>query len=263
MTILTKDKRVIEFGGKRLSLGDLWLTEWIKPECYAVSNDAINKIIAKVTQLSKDSPSEFSNALQNIGYGNLLVKTAWSIVNTQIRYRYDSDLFNVVDFWMLPFECWKIGFGDCEDTAILLTSIVERLFSIVGEFQRETVKPECYIVIGYVSQAGNWYGHGYVLYRDTAYPLTAEWQVFETTMESEVSWNFFLRWYPDFYLPVYWFNSRQAWRIDRDYMQLNLSKDYVDRYSSLINSMIAYVETATPTPQKWVHKTVRPVKAKI
>jgi len=73
--------------------------------------------------------------------------------------------------------------------------------------------------------------------------------------------NLWLVWTKDVYIPVYCFNQYDSWRIDRDYAKLGLTQDYVNKYRDLINSMINYVEAGVRVKEKWVHKTVRPVKA--
>jgi len=265
MSFVAKRKRVVKPEGKpEVDLGVYRLREWLQPECYAVAKELLDKVMGKWLSLSLD---EQSAATRDVGFGNALVKLAWNIVNTEVRYRYDADLFSQSDFWMMPSEVWAMKIGDCEDSSMLLASTILRLFDVVGDFsyswwQRLFAKdaPNCQVWIGFVKEGGFWYGHAWVAYCNPKYAFSKDWLILETTLESEVPMNLWIVWSKDIYLPVYLFNQFDSWRIDRDYGKLGLTKDYVDKHKNLIDAMINYVEAGVKTPQKWVHKTIRPVK---
>lgn len=54
-------------------------------------------------------------------------KTAHAIqrfVVESFQYKYDKETSNVPEFWQFPFESLQSGVGDCEDGAILMTSLM-------------------------------------------------------------------------------------------------------------------------------------------
>jgi hypothetical protein len=118
MSFVAKRKRVVVVNGKELDLGTYYLRDWLQPSCYAVANQLVGKVMDKWSSLT---PEQQQDAIKTVGFGNALVKSAWNIVNTEIRYRYDEDLFNQADFWMMNGECYTMGFGDCltGDTEII------------------------------------------------------------------------------------------------------------------------------------------------
>jgi hypothetical protein len=264
MSFVTKRKRVVVVGGKELDLGVYWLRDWIQPQCYAVEN-LIDKVMDKWDALG----SQQLDAIRNVGFGNALVKLAWNIVNTEIRYRTDEDLFNQADFWLFPSEVYGgLMAGDCEDSSFTLASAVLRLFEIVGDFQLSWWSrwfnrdaPNCQVWLGFVYQGGQYFGHAWVSFRNPKYQFSKGWLILESTFEDEVPMNLWIVWTKDIYIPVYMFNQYDSWRIDKDFAKLGLTQDYVDKYRDLINSMINYVEAGVRMPQKWVHKRIRPVKA--
>jgi hypothetical protein len=263
MSFVTKRKRVVVVGGKELDLGTYYLRDWLQPSCYVVANQLISKVMDKWSSLT---PDQQQDAIKTVGFGNALVKLAWNLVNTEVRYRYDEDLFNQADFWMMPSECYTMGFGDCEDTSFLLASAVLRLFEIVGDFQYSWWSrwfskdaPNCQVWLGFVYQDGQYWGHAWVCFKNPKYQFSKDWLVLESTYESEVPMWMWIVWNKDQYVPVYMFNQFDSWRIDRDYDKIGLSKDYIEGRKQLIDSMISYVETGVRMSQKWVHKTVRPV----
>jgi len=123
MSFVTKRKRVITVAGKELDLGTYYLRDWLQPQCYAIQ-ELLNKVMNKWSSLG----AQQQDAIKNVGFGNALVKLAWNIVNTEIRYRYDDDLFNQADFWMMPGECYTMKFGDC----------------LTGDTEIVTLKDGCY-----------------------------------------------------------------------------------------------------------------------
>jgi len=63
-------------------------------------------------------------------------------VGTNIKYEYDQTQFNTIDYWQFPLETIKSRKGDCEDSAILLCSLLrsegwkpEDVFVVVGEVE--------------------------------------------------------------------------------------------------------------------------------
>jgi len=156
---------------------------------------------------------------------------------------------------------------NCEDSSFLLASSVLRLFEIVGDFQLSWWQrwfsrdaPNCQVWLGFVYQDGQYWGHAWVCFRNPKYQFSRDWLVLESTFEDEVPMNLWIVWTKDIYIPVYCFNQYDSWRVDRDYAKLGLTQDYVDKYKSLIDSMVNYVEAGVRMPQKWVHKRIRPVK---
>jgi hypothetical protein len=264
LSFVAKRKRVISVAGKELDLGTYYLRDWLQPNCYAVANQLVGKVMEKWSSLT---PEQQQDAVKTVGFGNALVKIAWNLVNTEVRYRYDEDLFNQADFWMMPAETWTMRFGDCEDTSFLLASSILRLFEIVGDFQLSwwyrwfnRDAPNCQVWLGFVYQDGQYFGHAWACYRNPKYQFSRDWLVLESTYESEVPMNLWIVWTKDIYIPVYCFNQYDSWRIDRDYAKLGLTQEYVEKYRGLIESMVNYVESGVKMREKWVHKKIRPVK---
>jgi hypothetical protein len=264
MSFVAKRKRVITVAGKELDLGVYRLSDWLQPDCYAVAKELMDKVMDKWNSLGG---SQQADIIKNVGFGNALVKLTWNLVNTEVRYRYDEDLFNQADFWMMPSECYTMKFGDCEDTSFLLASSVLRLFEIVGDFQYSwwyrwfnRDAPNCQVWLGFVYQDGQYWGHAWVSFRNPKYQFSKDWLVLESTYESELPMWMWIVWNKDQYVPVYMFNQYDSWRVDRDYDKIGLTKDYVDGRRQLIDAMVNYVETGVRMPQKWVHKRIRPVK---
>jgi len=83
------------------------------------------------------------------------VRNAYYWVSWNIRYMWDRDRWGVDDYWQLPSTTIKLGTGDCEDHAILLTSLLRAL-----GLSRDNV----HLVFGYLEDllTGKIYGHAWV-----------------------------------------------------------------------------------------------------
>jgi PKD repeat protein len=55
------------------------------------------------------------------------MEAAYYWVSWNIRYMSDRDRWGVPDYWQLPSTTIRLGTGDCEDQAILLTSLIRAL----------------------------------------------------------------------------------------------------------------------------------------
>jgi hypothetical protein len=165
------------------------------------------------------------------------------------------------------FAAGDVFVHNCEDTTFLLTSAVLRLFDVVGDLQMGWWSrwfggdaPNCFACIGFVKIGGDWFGHAFALYRNPKYQFSKTWLTLETTWDFEVPMNQWLVWNKDSYVPIYFFNKFDSYRLDRDYTVLGVDKAYVNQYWGLIDTMIKYVETGVKTPHKWLHKKIRPAK---
>jgi len=138
----------------------------------------------------------------------------------------------------------------CEDSTFLLVSAVE------GFLKTIRTENKIYACLGFYIDpyTGQIYGHGFPLYKAEFYDGFL-W--LESTFESAVSQSVWYAWTPQYLVPVYFFNSSEAHRIDKDYRLLGLDEKYVDAHKDLIKIMIDYVEYGKWTPQKWMHKGKR------
>ena len=249
MRVVTRRKRVLHVNGREVNLGTMYLDDFICPKCLAAF-EVEGKAWERVIQFYRDDYKAFSQLFEKEGIDNLLIKEVWNVVNTAIKYRYDTDLMRVADFWLLPNETWSMGVGDCEDTTFLLASVIEHI--VKNPFE-PSFKAEYYAVIGFYRDLNNnFYGHGYVIYRSKR--IYDGWLWIETTFEDPMPQGVWLIWDPERLIPVYFFNKLNTYRIDRDYQVLGLSKDYVDRFRRYIDIMIDYVEMGKELTIKWMHK---------
>lgn len=58
---------------------------------------------------------------------NVRAKAALWFVQCAISYAHDSDLYGTENFWAFPVETLYLHRGDCEDTSVLLASILEAM----------------------------------------------------------------------------------------------------------------------------------------
>lgn len=110
--------------------------------------------------------------------GGNFIKDTQNFIHSQIRYKSERG-----DFWKFPTETLE-GHGDCEDSSILLCSIL-----------RNYIPPEEVYVV-----AGDWKGDGH------CWVIAGEpWNVIETTASSAKSIR------EDSYKPEAFFNDRFCW----------------------------------------------------
>jgi len=67
-------------------------------------------------------------------------------VGTHIKYRDDSDVHGTAEYWQLPRETIEFGTGDCEDSAILLCSMLRSI---------GWSSDDVYVVLGLVKGEGH------------------------------------------------------------------------------------------------------------
>ena len=248
---LTCRKRVVKLKDREIDFGCWYLNSFIQLDSHAVY-EVIAKAWTRLMELWRSDSESFTALADIIGIDNMMVKEIWNVVNVEIKYRYDDPVFQTPDFWMLADEVWTQRHGDCEDSSYLLASAVERWIRspVVPRFSKET---KVYACIGfYVDVKGKYYGHGFVIYRNPR--VYDGWLWLESTFESTVPQYI---WYVadfDHLVPVYFFNSKESYRIDKDYEVLGLTEDYVKKHEQYIKAMIDYVEAGKWLKLKWMHK---------
>jgi hypothetical protein len=106
----------------------LLLIALIIPQSYAhdlPSNDPSDYIrpyeTAVVELANKIGKEPFSDHLLDN------IRSAYYWVSWNTKYMYDKDRWGVTDYWQLPSTTISLGTGDCEDHAILLTSLLRAL----------------------------------------------------------------------------------------------------------------------------------------
>lgn len=256
MSYVAKGKRVVRLAdGNVADLGDMYLTDFIQPD----SLGATRLYGYGWEWFAKDyqsNPDDVRSLVNLIGIDSVVIKEIWNWSNVNIQYRYDSKYFDVADFWQIPSETMTMLRGDCEDTTFLLTSAiiheVENAFE--SSFKGDVVIYGC---IGYyIDSNGNYFGHGFPIMRNKRVNPDL-WLWLESTLDFKVPLGV---WYGvnfNTLLPVYFANHKESYRIDKDYMKLGLSKDYVQQYEDYINDMIEYVESGKKLSVKWMHKGKR------
>jgi len=243
---VTKRKRVVKLPDREINFGDWKLTDFIVPECLA-THEVFAKAWGRLSDFYRMYPNYAITLEKYIGFHNMLIKEMWNVVNLEIKYRHDDPIFQTPDFWLLPNEAWTQKHGDCEDTTFLLVSAIE------GFLESIKVNNKIYACIGfYIDPYKNVaYGHAFPIYKAEFYK---DWLWLESTLESAVSQSTWYVWTPQYLIPVYFFNKREAHRIDRDYELLGLDEKYVEAHRDLIYEMIDYVEFGRWSKVKWMHK---------
>lgn len=148
---------------KRLGGELLDVREFVRPDTYMIS-----ELLRRENFLTPEQA--WAWVLANIRY-------PWGPEETQdyhILYGYWRPdrpaprlAYRTDDYWNFPSETLRDGVGDCEDTAILLVSILRRRFPGLP----------AYVTVGYYQG----YGHVWVgLFRD------GQWRVLDTTLRRPV-----------------------------------------------------------------------------
>ncbi|RLE36890.1 hypothetical protein DRJ17_07700 [Candidatus Woesearchaeota archaeon] len=249
MHYVAKRKRVVHLNNREIDFGDFYLSDFIIPNSLA-SHEIFAYAWGRLSKFFAENPDYARKIEKIIGLDNMVVKELWNVVNVKVKYRGDDPVFNVPEFWELPNEAWSLG-ADCEGTSFLLES------AILG-FKRDA---EAYACLGFYVDpySRQVYGHGWVIYRPEP-RFYDGWLWLESTLESAVSQSVWYVWNPTYLVPVYFFNSKEAYRIDKDYEILGLDEKYVEAYKDLIKIMIDYVEAGKWIPHKWMHKGRRTPK---
>lgn len=253
--MIAKNKRVVA----GLNVADMELCEWIDPLSFgalAVFTKAVNRFV----ELAKSDPAWYSYA-NKYGLENLLAVFAWGVVNVEIPYRYDTEMFKRADFWLLPSETWStFKAGDCEDTSFITSSALENVLMFTGV--RDSERYFC--CLGYYYDGGYW-GHAFILWRNTylegrlrpAAEYSVKYYVFETTWDTQVSPFVWYNWHYEQYIPAIIFNRKYCSTLlsPEAQMALGVSPSYVERHREAIQNMIDYVTTGVKLKESWRHKT--------
>jgi len=133
------------------------------------------------------------NSLSNIkDWSNTRkVKRVLQLVNKSITYKRDKDVWDCGDKWQRPAETWNLKTGDCEDGAILIYCLLNKL-GVPDRLLR--------IACGDVDGGG----HAYVVFRSD-----------EDSLEYPVDWCY---WYRDsvgirtpYVIRNEYFNGKKEW----------------------------------------------------
>ncbi|MHA1615017.1 MAG: hypothetical protein ACTSYJ_09245 [Candidatus Thorarchaeota archaeon] len=248
--MLAHNKRVIYVDGQAYPLADMYLQEWIDPRSFGAM-EVFRKAYDKAVQLSKDSP-KWMEWFNKYGFHNFLASFCWSVVNVEVQYRYDTDMFKRADWWSLPSETYNWKKGDCEDTTFLLASALEHVQNVTD------IDDRYFAVLGFYVHEGQYYGHGYVMW---LHDYIGKWMILETTWDCEVSPFIWYNWTPDKYVPAIMFNRSDFFRMDIESHRsvFDLNNDWYERHKDAIKAMINYIETGKQLLVSFMHKLIRPV----
>jgi len=245
--VLTKNKRVLYVAGNPVNVGDMYLTEFIDPSSYG-AQVVFTNAVSKLAKLLREDEKWYSY-VNRYGLANILAVFCWSYVNVNIPYRYDTEVFKRIDFWLTPSETIStFKAGDCEDTSFILASALENVVNM------EKPDPKRYYTcIGYYYD-GTYWGHAFILWRNT---YLKGLYVFETTMDREVPPWVWYPWSKEHYIPAIVFNRNYYGTLLNTEVQKDLYVDekYVKQHEEAVKAMIDYVYTGKPLKQSWRHKT--------
>jgi len=233
-------------------IGKMSLVEWLDPVSYGaieVYRSALEKWISFI----ESDPDKYNKLEKLLGLENALTSLQWSIVNTEIDYRYDTDLLKREDFWLLPSECWALKKGDCEDTTMLLGASLEII--------KKSLEPKNFDYLacaGWYKQEDQYYGHAYVLFHHSR---RLKWCTLETTWDSVLPIGWYVFWNPDVYVTsVAWNRSRFLDLTSREHRSLlGLTNEWYEKHRKYIELMKDYVVTGRKLDQPFMHKKRRPV----
>ncbi|MCS4541347.1 MAG: transglutaminase-like domain-containing protein [Euryarchaeota archaeon] len=97
----------------------------------------------------------------------------FNYVHLNVAYESDEKVWNQPEYWGRANETWKKGKGDCEDKAILLTSLI-----ISSTLERRTSR----VVVGSISTGGHTWSEVYNITRQN-------WDVWDVTNGIQVNWT--------------------------------------------------------------------------
>lgn len=124
--------------------------------------------------------------------GGNFVKDTQDFIHSEIKYKKERG-----DFWKLPVQSLIDGYGDCEDTSLVITSLL-----------RNFIGPEyIYCVVG------EWRGDGHCW-------VIAEQRLIESTRSSRVLVR------ERGYKPYVFFNDQYAWAVPSDFDFLLIGQRY-------------------------------------
>ena len=176
---LVKDKKLIKCGSEVINCGGTkYLASWIEPMAYG-SEKFVIEAIPKV--------KEWQSTFPNIPFEHTMIYALWGAVNTAVVYKYD-EMAKYPDYWNSIDETYHDKWGDCEDSAIALTSASSRV----------SLKGDVKLAIGYYT-LGGWYGHAFCIYSS---PYFKKDVVLETTWDDYVTPNRAILLESSFYHPT-------------------------------------------------------------
>ena len=252
--MITKNKRVIYLpDGSKLNLADMELREFIDPLSYA-AQELYDRAFSWIVSFTKKYGKAAFRDINYYGIGHFLTYRMWSEVNVDVKYVGDMDKFHRDDWWQLPSETANWKTGDCEDSSFYLASGLSLL-------QQYGEKVKYYVCVGYYVPYGytkpEYYGHAYLIYY---FNFLKEWAILESTFNSEVPYNYAIKWDANHYVPAICFNRKEVLNVQlkRDRSTLNLSDSWYNLHKDYIDAMVEYVTLGKKMETSWMHKTERP-----
>lgn len=137
------------------------IREWIS----APNSEVIKKAVSEIDLPTTKTTGTFDQRAWKI----------WKFVAEYIEYKSDKESVGLSDFWLFPSETLTLRKGDCEDTSILMASLM----------QTAGISDHCIrVVLGRVISSEGTFGHAWVVYQNEA----GRWCLLESTLTSVPSY---------------------------------------------------------------------------
>jgi hypothetical protein len=139
------------------------IREWLQPSNAEDKSRVLETALERMPGLPKSS---------RVGEFDRRAHMIWDFVARHVRYNLDKDRRGYDDFWLFAEETLCLAIGDCEDSSILLASLL-----IAAGISPYVVR----VALGNVYAKGRLLGsHAWVVYQDEG----GVWRLLESTLDA-------------------------------------------------------------------------------